>query len=88
MEFPDKDGSYFTDGYAIFRAGDKGSSFQRIYSRAMAERSELTLINVSGGWLYFFYFSEGGKRNYRVKTDGTATELLSEIKVYWRDEDY
>ncbi|HWR40728.1 MAG TPA: hypothetical protein VN611_14635 [Patescibacteria group bacterium] len=88
LEFPDKDGSYFTDGYAIFRTKGNGREIQRIYSYALTERSPLTLLNVRDGWLYFSFFSGGGKHTYRIKTDGTATELLPDIKTDWRDEEY
>ena len=88
MEFADKDGSYFTDGYSIFRIGDNGRSFQRIYSRVLGERSRLTMIDVKDKWVYFFFFSEGGKMTYRVKTDGAACEWLADAKSDWRDEDY
>lgn len=87
MEFADRDRSFFTDGYSIFKTSDYGKVVQRIFSRVPFDRGQLILTAVKEEWIYFFFFSEGEKEFFRVKTDGAVSELLTNVKADWRDEE-
>lgn len=68
---------YFYNYINIYKVKTDGTAFLKIYSRRESG-SEIKIVQIKDGWVYFNVWSEDGLSKNRIKTDGTQEEYLGQ----------